>query len=85
MDFPEEEKRKWIEWELKSKKYLYGKKLAREKYPIAEGHTHCEFCWGKFGEDAGDRKIGYHEKETNSWICEECYDIFKKYFYWKLI
>lgn len=82
MDFPEDEKRKWIEWELNSKTFLEGKKLSRKKYPSSESHTHCEFCWDKFGNGKEDRKIGYYERETKCWICEDCYEVFKDYYHW---
>lgn len=84
MDFMEEERRKWIEWELNSKDFLKRKILVRKDYPTSAGHTHCEFCWGKFGNGVKDRKVGYFEKEKKCWICDECFEVFKDYFQWEV-
>jgi len=73
---------KWIEWERKNKGYLYDKKLVKKEYPVNDSHEHCELCWARFGAYAGDLKQGYYECESQSWICEDCYHLFLKYFNW---
>ena len=73
---------KWIEWEIKNKNYLYGKKVEKKEYPMNVEHTHCELCWARFGNYAGDLKQGFFECESQSWICDDCYNIFRKHFKW---
>lgn len=72
----------WIEWETKTKNYLYDKRIEKKDYPTNLEHTHCELCWARFGNYAGDLKQGYYECESQSWICENCYNIFREYFRW---
>ena len=78
----EEQISKWIEWEIKNKNYLYGKKVEKKEYPMNAEHTHCELCWARFGNYAGDLKQGFFECESQSWICDDCYNIFRKHFKW---
>ena len=80
---PEEERKKWIEWSMK-KTYLKGETLIYRKYPAFAEHAHCEFCWAKFSQQPGDLKAGYYHIGTESWICDECYAIFKDYYCWKV-
>lgn len=80
-NFPEEEKKKWIEWNLNKLPMLQGKKLVRKKFPLSKDHDHCEFCWAKFGSGS-DLDEGYCEEQHNIWICDDCYEIFNEYFHW---
>lgn len=81
--FPDEEKKKWIEWNLNKIPLLRGKKIVRKKFPLSMDHAHCEFCWEKFG-NGGDLDDRYCVDKTNIWICEDCYDIFNEYFRWQI-
>lgn len=66
--------------------YLQGKHLVKAKF-VSIGqldHTHCAFCWEKFGEDEGCLHGGYCTLEGRHWICEQCFQDFKKQFEWQL-
>ena len=73
------------DWRLMGQeRYLKGKELYSTKYKILESndHDHCEFCGYKFisGEQEGYCTTNYYH-----WICNECYNDFKEFFYWKVI
>ncbi len=80
----EEERKKWIEWEINSKDYLIGKVLERKVYPLSAGHSHCPFCWRKFGRGSDDLKEGYYESEKDFWICDNCFNTFIEFFHWSV-
>lgn len=75
---------KWIEWETKNKAYLYDKKIIKKDYPSDVDHAHCELCWARFGSSDGDLRKGYFERESQSWICEDCFTVFRDYFRWRI-
>ncbi len=81
--FPDEEKIKWIEWNLRKIPLLQEKRIVWKKFPLSKDHDHCEFCWGKMG-NGGDLTEGYYMEEMNAWICKDCYDIFNEYFHWQI-
>ena len=79
-----EQMSEWIEWEIENKGYLQDKKLVKMEYPKNAAHAHCELCWARFGYYPGDLMQGYFECESHSWICEDCYHLFKQYFRWSI-
>ena len=58
--------------------YLKNITFMYKKYslPYPE-HSHCEFCWRKFGV-GGDIQEGYTNQSEDRWICPECFEDFKK-------
>ena len=64
---------------------LLGENLDFKKYKRHSetwDHDHCEFCWAKFSEDAGDLHEGYCTLDNYQWICEQCYKDFNYMFNW---
>ena len=84
-EYTEDEWNKWFESNLKSNTFLDDAVLEKKTYPTSEEHSHCEFCWDKFGSDEEDLKSGYYESKTKSWVCDSCFKIYKDYFHWKVI
>ena len=81
-----EDIQKWLDWDLRTKPFLYNKSLKYSNYTVTDDHDHCRFCWARFSlYMEGDLTAGYYEEESDSWICEECYEIYKPYFHWELI
>lgn len=50
-------------------------------------HARCEFCWHKFMENPDGvkdcSKQGYCSIDGKYWICEDCFNDFRKKFNWK--
>ncbi|MBO4537842.1 MAG: hypothetical protein J5694_03135 [Erysipelotrichaceae bacterium] len=65
-EYTEDEWNKWFESNLKSNTFLDDAVLEKKTYPTSEEHSHCEFCWDKFGSDEEDLKSGYYESKTKS-------------------
>ena len=65
------------EWCPSSFEYLRGKRVVKKDYPASRGEGHCEFCWGEYGPGEKQLKTGYYEPESDSWICEKCFGVFK--------
>ena len=75
----------WQLEEYQQKQYLHDKLLVLKLYDGKDGeHEHCELCWDRFSLDPTDAHKGYFEEESKSWICEECFQDFRKLFGWKL-
>ena len=72
-----EENESCREWCPSSFEYLRGKTVRKAAYPAAREDGHCEFCWSEFGPGEKQIKTGYHEPESDSWICEKCFGVFK--------
>ena len=78
------------DWRLQGQeKELMGVTLYFKKYKASNkksDHDHCEFCWQKFMEYDNPDIIyeGYTTENEYHWICEECYEDFKKMFQWNL-
>jgi|GEM_PF-5226694 len=72
-----EENESCLEWCPVSFEYLRGKTVARTADFPADRTVCCEFCGSEFGPGEKQRKIAYHERETDSWICEKCLGVFK--------
>lgn len=76
------------DWRLRGQEdYLKNKKFKLKKFKTAEqnsSHTHCEFCWHKFMENADGIKDcsdeGYCSSQGDYWICKECFEDFKDEF-----
>ena len=68
-------------------KYLMNSYLVKIHFVPEENidHMHCAFCWDKFSENSEDLNIGYCTKDKKHWICEECFNDFKKMFSFKLL
>ncbi len=74
------------DWRLQGQeKYLAGVLLVKKRYRKRSEdweHDHCEFCVRKFSERPGDLNEGYATEDEYHWICENCYEDFKKQFQW---
>ena len=59
-------------------KYLRNMTFRYKKYDIPyPEHSHCEFCWRKFGA-GGDIQEGFTNEDNDRWICPECFNDFKE-------
>ena len=73
------------DWRLTNQiEYLYEKKIVRTRFFKTEGneHEHCEFCFEKFGEEDNMLHAGYCTCDRYYWICDQCYNDFRKTFNW---
>lgn len=74
------------DWRLTNQlEYLNNKNLIKTKYvPYRTGwdHDHCAFCNEEINEKTG---ISYATEDKYHWICNECYEDFKKIFNWCLM
>jgi hypothetical protein len=76
------------DWRLnvsKSQKdYLQGKSLKCVSIFVVQiedwDHEHCEFCLEKFDTSYGG--CFYHTVDKKIWICQTCFNDFKKIFKW---
>ncbi len=77
-----------VDWRLQGQeKYLHGAVLVKKKYQryrVGWEHDHCEFCGTKFSLKEGDLHEGYATQDNYRWICDTCFDDFKKQFEWKV-
>jgi len=77
------------DWRLMGQdEYLINEKLISLKYQKHSeiwDHEHCEFCSKKISEYEGDLHEGYCTINNQWWICEECFNDFKKVFNWILV
>ena len=69
-----EEEREWCPISFE---YLRGKTVTKKDYPVSRADGRCEFCARSFGPGEKELKSGYYERESDSWICEECFGVFK--------
>jgi len=77
-----------LDWrEQGQEKYLSGLKFSKQnyvKYSDKWEHDHCEFCGAKFCEKNdtlnNDENLyeGYATEDKYRWICETCFNDFKK-------
>ena len=75
--------KEWYLWAYQTKTYLHNKKLSYQTdFPHPHDHRHCEVCWDRFSSHDSDLHSGYFEKESDSWICNKCYDELKSVFGW---
>ena len=75
---------KWYDWAYNTKSYLHGITLQYKSFPeIRNDHVHCEMCWDRISNLQGDLHGGYYDKESNSWICKDCFTELKGAFHWK--
>ncbi len=75
------------DWRLSNQdKYLREVKLHKAVFvkTVKNDHAHCEFCWAKFSEYAGDLREGYATTDEYRWICPECFQDYKDRFQWVL-
>jgi hypothetical protein len=77
------------DWRLTNQEnFLKGVSLTRKRYQKYRedwDHDHCEFCWTKFSERPEDLHVGYVTLDNYHWICEDCFNDFKKLFGWHLV
>ncbi len=77
------------DWRLQGQeKYLAGVLLRKKRYSRRSEdweHDHCEFCSKKFSERPGDLNEGYTTEDEYHWICENCFEDFKRQFQWTVI
>lgn len=80
------------DWRLNGQEdYLLNAELIKKTYTETD-HEHCVFCWGKFMNKAiapteylNYSNEGYCTKDGKYWICESCFNDFKKLFKWEAI
>ena len=66
--------------------YLMNVKLMYHFYDhTIRDHDHCEFCMKKFSNNTGDLHEGYCTLDEYCWICERCYNDFRKMFMWEVV
>ena len=72
---------------LNQKEFLMNAKLKKTDYTKPSDkwdHDHCAFCWDKFSENNSDQHEGCCTTDKKYWICEECFNDFKKMFGFKI-
>ena len=73
------------DWRLMGQeKYLMNARLRKQTYvapTLKWDHDHCEFCTVTFSEYDGDLHEGYSTPANKCWICEQCFQDFKKMFH----
>ena len=73
----------WYLEEYEEKTYLHNKMLRIQDYTEAlPDHDHCELCWARFSEYPEDHHRGYFEAQSNSWICNDCFQGLATLFGW---
>ncbi len=73
----------WYTWDYNTKTYLHNKILQFKNFSsVNHAHDHCELCWARFSDLHRDIHSGYYEKESKSWICNDCYAKLKDIFGW---
>ena len=77
------EEKPWYVFQYENSEELHDKELKFLKYDD-DDHDHCAVCWARFSQFDPDLHFGYYEKDSNNWICEECYNSFKDLFRWHL-
>lgn len=74
----------WYEWAYNTKKYLHNVQLIHKQYfGDPNDHVHCEICWAKISSQAKDLHDGYYDKQSKSWICDDCFNLLKDLFGWQ--
>ena len=77
--------KEWYIEQYEDMPYLHSKELMVRVFPWIEGeHNHCEICWNRFSMYPGDQHIGYYQKESKCWICNNSYERFAFLFHWKI-
>ena len=75
----------WYLEEYEEKTYLHNKVLyIRDYTEELPEHDHCELCWARFSKSPGDHCTGYFEEQSNSWICNNCFQELAKLFGWQV-
>ncbi len=71
---------------------LEGAKLFKKSYPSEWrkpdwDHDHCDFCAAKFMAvgHAGALHEGYCTEDEERWVCNQCYEDFKRQFDWTVV
>lgn len=76
---------KWYLLEYNEKVYLHNKTISFCTFPCIDGyHDHCELRWARFSKYDKDLHAGYYEKDSKSWICDDCYMNYKDLFGWSV-
>lgn len=78
-------KKPWYMEEYEEKTYLHNKHLDLCEFLLElPEHEHCELCWHCISRAECDDLFGYYEKESKSWICQNCVKKFKDLFHWTI-
>jgi len=73
----------WYFEEYEEKNYLHNRVLhVRDYTQTLPEHAHCELCWARFSKSPADHHKGYYEEQSNSWICNDCFQELAKLFGW---
>ncbi|MBR2404702.1 MAG: hypothetical protein IKA95_03495 [Clostridia bacterium] len=74
------------DWRLTNQKeYLFGKTLLKGSFKVyREGweHEHCAFCSERIDSST---TMAYSTEDHYHWICEDCFNDFKKMFEWVVV
>ena len=75
------------DWRITNQKnYLMNVKVIRvDTSCLSSDHEHCVFCWDKFSKNKNSLINLYSTIDLKHWICEKCFDDFKKEFNWHVI
>jgi len=77
------------DWRLQNQEsYMLGLTLTKKSYAPSNptnDHDHCEFCSIKFMQSLKEDvlNVGYTTPDGYRWVCEQCYNDFKKKFKWQ--
>lgn len=78
---------KTLEEHLRLKSYLLEKTWNEvefhQTYP--DEYRFCIFCWAHISERLCDYGEGFHEEESDSWVCHDCMKKYQEPFRWKII
>lgn len=73
------------DWRISNQfNYLYKSELKKKNFieTATRDHTHCSFCWEKFGEADNLLHQGYCTNDECHWICASCFRDFNEIFGW---
>lgn len=75
------------DWRITNqKKYLTNVKLINvDTSKIKCDHEHCVFCWDKFLKNENIKMNVYATTNLKYWICEKCFNDFRKEFDWIVV
>lgn len=82
----------WDDWRIIGQdNYLKAAQLKRASWKMPKptwDHDHCSFCRKRFclHEKCADAvREGYTTLDEYHWICQECFEDFKKLFKWTVV
>lgn len=77
------------DWRITNQEdYLKDKMMKKIKYKDVASdtsHDHCAFCWDKISAAKNDLHDAYCTLDEKHFVCEACFNDFKKSFNFKLL